>query len=99
MCYWFVIIFSSNYCWLIVIVCDFIGSIPEIDELFPPRPPPIKRLSQDELQIRPIPAATGAAFFTPETGNAGNLFRGWKPEPSAPQAFRIAPPAGPRDSM
>lgn len=76
------------------------GSIPEIDDLFPPRPPPAKRPPPEDLHIKPsIPIATGAGFFTPDTGNAGNLFRGLRPEPPALQAFRMAPPANPRDSM
>jgi anaphase-promoting complex subunit 3 len=75
------------------------GSIPEIDELFPPRPPPNKRTQPEGVpQSRHVPTATGAGFFTPDTGNAGNLFRGWRPEPPAPQPFRIGS-ARPRDSM
>ncbi|KAJ7752015.1 hypothetical protein B0H16DRAFT_1419180 [Mycena metata] len=71
-----------------------IGSIPEIDELFPPRPPPIKRVPPEDAQPKPIiPVASGAGFFTPDTGNAGNLFR-----PTHPLPFRMAPPAGGGDS-
>ncbi|KAJ7489869.1 hypothetical protein B0H11DRAFT_2010754 [Mycena galericulata] len=71
-----------------------IGSIPEIDELFPPRPPPIKRTPPEDSQPKPIiPVASGAGFFTPDTGNAGNLFR-----PTHPLPFRMPPP-GPGDSI
>jgi anaphase-promoting complex subunit 3 len=56
-------------------------------------PPP------EESQPKVGPTTTGAGFFTPDTGNAGNLFRGWKPELNQPQPFRMGPPAGPRDSM
>lgn len=76
------------------------GSIPAIDELFPPRLLPSKRAQPEEIpHIRHVPTATGAGFFTPDTGNAGNLFRGWRPDPPAPQPFRMGPPARPRDSM
>ncbi|KAJ6546518.1 hypothetical protein DFH09DRAFT_1507211 [Mycena vulgaris] len=71
-----------------------IGSIPDIDELFPPRPPPIKRTPPEDSQPKPIiPVASGAGFFTPDTGNAGNLFR-----PTHPLPFRMGP-AGPSDSI
>ena len=76
-----------------------IGSIPEIDELFPPRPQPTKRGPPEAAQIKQIPTATGAGFFTPEPDNGGNPFRGWKADPSVPQAFRMGPPGAPRDSM
>ncbi|KAF7966200.1 hypothetical protein HWV62_39684, partial [Athelia sp. TMB] len=76
-----------------------IGSIPEIDELFPPRPHPTKRGPLEPAQIKQIPTATGAGFFTPEPDNGGNPFRGWKADPSAPQAFRMGPPGVPRDSI
>jgi len=76
-----------------------LGSIPEIDELFPPRPTPVKRTPPDDTQGKPVPVATGAGFFTPDAGNGGNLFRAWKADPPQPQPFRIDPPAGLRDSM
>jgi anaphase-promoting complex subunit 3 len=75
------------------------ASIPEIDELFPPRPPPIKRTLPEEPQQKPVPTTTGVGFFTPDTGNAGNLFRSWKLDPTQPQPFRMGLPIGPRDSM
>ncbi|KAJ7940806.1 hypothetical protein B0H13DRAFT_1940027 [Mycena leptocephala] len=70
-----------------------IGSVPEIDDLFPPRPPPIKRTPPEDSQPKPIiPVASGAGFFTPDTGSAGNLFR-----PTHPLPFRMGP-VGPSDS-
>ncbi|KAJ6630660.1 hypothetical protein B0H10DRAFT_2160078 [Mycena sp. CBHHK59/15] len=67
------------------------GSAPDIDDLFPLRPPPIKRSPPEESQPKPIvPVASGAGFFTPDTGNAGNLFR-----PTQPLPFRMGPVAGP----
>ncbi|KAL0580244.1 chaperonin-containing T-complex alpha subunit Cct1 [Marasmius crinis-equi] len=75
-----------------------LGSIPEIDELFPPKPTPLKRGSlNDEPPKSTGPIATGAGFFTPDLSNGGNFFRGWKPEMNQP--FRIAPLPGPRDSI
>ena len=44
----------------------------------------------------PIPTATGAGFFTPDTGNTGNLFR--RPEPVNALPVRMGK-LGPRDSM
>jgi anaphase-promoting complex subunit 3 len=62
-----------------------LGSVPEIDDIFPPRPPPIKRAPPEDSQPKPIiPIASGAGFFTPDTGNAGNLFR-----PTHPLPFRM----------
>ncbi|KAI0374677.1 protein prenylyltransferase [Pilatotrama ljubarskyi] len=71
-----------------------IGDIPPIENLFPPRPQPVLQKPGDEGPGRPIPVATGAGFFTPDAGNAGNLFRNWKPELRAADV-----PAGPRDSI
>ncbi|KAF8911163.1 hypothetical protein CPB84DRAFT_1812616 [Gymnopilus junonius] len=76
-----------------------LGAAPDIDELFPPRPPPVKRAPPEDVQTKSGPVATGAGFFTPETGNGGSLFRSWKPEITQPQPFRIALPPGPRDSI
>ncbi|GBE82491.1 Anaphase-promoting complex subunit 3 [Sparassis crispa] len=77
-----------------------LGRIPEIDELFPPRPPPIKQIPPDGAQTKvPIPVATGAGFFTPDVGGGGNLFRAWKPEISQPQPFRLDQALGSRDSI
>ncbi|KAG7092407.1 hypothetical protein E1B28_008764 [Marasmius oreades] len=76
-----------------------LGVIPEINELFPPKPPPVKNgLSLDEQMSKPTgPIATGAGFFTPDPGNGGNIFRGWKLEMNQP--FRMGPLPGPRDSL
>ncbi|KAG5635898.1 hypothetical protein H0H81_009723 [Sphagnurus paluster] len=74
-----------------------LGSIPEIDEIFPSRSPPVKRSPPEESNGKSAPVATGAGFFTPDSGNAGNLFRTWKAEPQQP--FRMGPPPGPRDSV
>ncbi|KAF8892565.1 hypothetical protein BD779DRAFT_1509674 [Infundibulicybe gibba] len=74
-----------------------LGSIPEIDELFPPRPPPVRKAPPEDPQAKTAPTATGANFFTPDAGSNG--FRGWKPDPSQPQPFRMPLPAGPRDSI
>ncbi|KIM49461.1 hypothetical protein M413DRAFT_438643 [Hebeloma cylindrosporum] len=76
-----------------------LGAAPEIDEIFPPRPPPIKRAPPEDIQTKSVPVATGAGFFTPDAGNGGNLFRTWKPDINHPQPFRMAPPQGPRDSI
>lgn len=74
-----------------------LGSVPDIDVIFPPRPPPVKRAPPEDVQIKTAPVATGAGFFTPDTGSSGNLFRAWKPDISQPQPFRMA--SGPRDSV
>ncbi|KAH9951396.1 protein prenylyltransferase [Amylocystis lapponica] len=74
-----------------------LGQAPDADELFPPRPQPVKQTSPEGA--KPVPVATGAGFFTPDGGHGGNLFRVWKPDPGQPQAFRMDQPAGPRDSI
>lgn len=76
------------------------GSVPEVEELFPSRPPPIRRAQSDESLPPPKqppsgPVATGAGFFTPDTGNAGNLFRTYRNDHGHPPS-RIT---GSRDSM
>lgn len=76
-----------------------IGSIPEIDELFPPRSQPTKRGPPESIPTKQMPTTTGAGFFTPEPENGGNPFRGWRPEPPAPQTLRMGPPGAPRDSI
>ncbi|KAI0646861.1 protein prenylyltransferase [Trametes meyenii] len=70
------------------------GDIPPIDALFPQRAQPVLAKSGDGGPCNSIPVATGAGFFTPEAGSAGNLFRDWKPGLKAMDA-----PAGPRDSI
>ncbi|KAJ3966938.1 hypothetical protein EV361DRAFT_933112 [Lentinula raphanica] len=80
-----------------------LGSLPEIDDLFPPLPDPLKHsqplLPNEETSKPTGPIATGAGFFTPEAGNAGNLFRGLKPDANQIQPFRMPPPPGHRDSL
>ena len=72
------------------------GPIPAIDELYPLRPPPMKRGPPEELSIKTGPIATGAGFFTPHTGNAGNLFNPPKAD-AAQSQHRMGPPPVPRD--
>ncbi|KAG6841674.1 hypothetical protein C0991_008312 [Blastosporella zonata] len=76
-----------------------LGSIPDIDTIFPPRPFPIKRGPPDDAPGKSTPAPSGAGFFTPETNVTGNLFHTWKPDLSQPQPFRMAPPHGLRDAI
>ncbi|KAH9934878.1 protein prenylyltransferase [Fomitopsis serialis] len=73
-----------------------LGMVPEIDELFPPRPTPVKQTQPEEA--RPVPVATGAGFFTPDAGNGGNLFRAWKPDAGQLPPFQMGQ-VGPRDSI
>lgn len=73
-----------------------VGQVPGIDELFPPRPAPVKQTQLEDA--RPIPVATGAGFFTPDAGNGGNLFRAWKPDAGQLQPLQMGH-VGPRDSM
>ncbi|CCM02895.1 uncharacterized protein FIBRA_05009 [Fibroporia radiculosa] len=74
-----------------------LGNVPDIDDLFPPRLLPAKQTASNTA--RNMPVATGAGFFTPETGNGGNLFRAWKPDTGQPQLFRMMDAVGPRDSI
>lgn len=63
------------------------------------RPTPVKQGPQEEpppLKALSGPAATGAAFFTPDVTMNTTQFRGRK---NAPQAFRMDPPPDPRDPM
>ncbi|KIJ17444.1 hypothetical protein PAXINDRAFT_168102 [Paxillus involutus ATCC 200175] len=76
-----------------------LGTPPEVDEVFPPRPLPIKQAPPEELppiKVIPGPTATGAGFFTPDVAQNNNFLRGRK---IYPQAFRMDPPPGPRDSL
>ena len=77
------------------------GNVPEIEELFPSRPLPVKRTPHDEpppaFKMPPppqAPVASGAGLFTPDAGTSnggmGNLFRKHDVKP-----LRL----GPRDSM
>lgn len=72
------------------------GTAPEVDEIFPPRPLPVKRAAPEEpppIKGQPGPTTTGAGFFTPDA--AQNNLRVRK---NAPQPFRMEAPPGPRDS-
>ncbi|KAJ3568883.1 hypothetical protein NP233_g5422 [Leucocoprinus birnbaumii] len=89
---------SNPYLWEAFEGLCALGSFPEIDEIFPPRPAPVKATPQNEGPSKPKPTSTGVGFFTPDGGGAGNLFKAWKPE-GQPQAFRIGLPHGPRDSL
>ena len=85
---------KNNYSHTYIHTYIHTGPTPEIDELFPPRPLPVKRAPPEDVPSKPI--ATGAGFFTPDTGNGGNLFRSFKLDLQQPQPFRIGHP---RDSM
>ncbi|PFH52439.1 hypothetical protein AMATHDRAFT_57055 [Amanita thiersii Skay4041] len=61
------------------------GCIGDIDEVFPPRPEPVKRFPTEEHQTKPLETTTNAVPFTPDVGHPGNLFQGHP----APQAQRI----------
>ncbi|KAI0948283.1 hypothetical protein AcV7_009080 [Taiwanofungus camphoratus] len=76
-----------------------LGTVPEVDDLFPPRPRPVKQAPSEGAQSKPAPVATGAGFFTPDAGNGGNLFRVWKPDLSLPKPFRMDNATGARDSI
>ncbi|KAL4251628.1 Tetratricopeptide-like helical domain superfamily protein [Abortiporus biennis] len=62
-----------------------LGDIPEIDEIYPPRPVVTNSMMSSTSQTQ-VPIATGAGFFTPVASGSGNLF------------FNPIP-AGPRDSI
>ncbi|GJE86877.1 ANAPC3 and TPR domain-containing protein [Phanerochaete sordida] len=68
-----------------------LGHVPEVDLIFPPRPPPRRPAPGEETLFRPT--VTGAGFFTPAAGSNGNLFRFWQPDTTH------ARPSGPRDSL
>ena len=58
-----------------------VGDIPPIEALFPPRPAPVlQRPAEVGPSKSSIPFATGAGFFTPDAGSAGNRLRAWKPK-------------------
>lgn len=73
MCSWYVVSFVKQLPQFMCYIKP--GAAPEIDEIFPPRPPPIKRTPPEDVQPKSVPVATGAGFFTPDAGNGGNLFR------------------------
>ncbi|KAF9246486.1 hypothetical protein BU15DRAFT_85246 [Melanogaster broomeanus] len=46
-----------------------LGAAPDVDEIFPHRPQPIKQVPPDEpphIRLVPVPTATGSGFFTPD---------------------------------
>lgn len=72
-----------------------LGAIPDIDTLFPHRPRPTRRLPPEETFPKSsFPIATGAAFFTPDSGHSGNLFRPWDAS-AAPLPSRLGLPGHP----
>ncbi|KAG1756463.1 uncharacterized protein EDB91DRAFT_1092788 [Suillus paluster] len=76
-----------------------LGTAPEVDEIFPMRPVPVKQGPPEEpppTKAPSGPTATGAGFFTPDITVNTTLFRGRK---NVPQAFRMDPPLDPRDSI
>ncbi|KAG6885993.1 hypothetical protein C0993_006109 [Termitomyces sp. T159_Od127] len=75
-----------------------LGSIPDVDTIFPPRPLPIKRAPPDDVPGKAAHTVTETGFFTPDAGSSGNLFRTRKLD-LQPQPFRMDPPSGPRDSI
>ncbi|KIM65304.1 hypothetical protein SCLCIDRAFT_112905 [Scleroderma citrinum Foug A] len=78
-------------------LCSLGRTAPEVDEIFPPRPLPVKRAAPEEpppIKGQPGPTTTGAGFFTPDA--AQNNLRVRK---NAPQPFRMEAPPGPRDSL
>ena len=79
-------------CRVVIDIYPLSGQVPEIDELFPPRPLPVlpSTLSEDSF-FTAGPVTTGAGLFAPDNGTNGNPF--W---PEIP--FRIGP-SGPRESM
>jgi anaphase-promoting complex subunit 3 len=84
---------------------DTLGTVPVINDLFHPRPHPIRRTGPEEPSntnavpaFAPnLPVATGMGFFTPSPAPQaalGNIFRaGWKPDSGSSQPFRIDPSA------
>ncbi|EKM83048.1 hypothetical protein AGABI1DRAFT_111570 [Agaricus bisporus var. burnettii JB137-S8] len=88
---------SNPYLWEAFEGLCSLGTMPEIDELFPPKTLPVRKASQNEAASKSKPTLTEVGFSTPDNGG-GNLFKTWKPEGQA-QAIRIGLPQGPRDSL
>ena|ERR1700722_14933133 len=74
------------------------GSIPAIDEIFPPRPPPTRRAPLEDPPVKIAPTTTGAGFFSPDVGNTGNLLRTSKSDTTSAQPSRMGPPPTLRDA-
>lgn len=76
-----------------------LGTAPDVDEIFPMRPAPVKQGPPEEpppAKVLSGPTATGVGFFTPDITTNTTLFRGRK---NVPQAFRMDPPLDPHDSI
>lgn len=76
-----------------------LGTAPDVDEIFPMRPTPVKQGAPEEpppAKALSGPTATGVGFFTPDITANTTLFRGRK---NVPQAFRMDPPLDPHDSI
>lgn len=76
-----------------------LGTAPDVDEIFPMRPAPVKQGPPEEPPLAKAlsgPTATGIGFFTPDLTANTTLLRGRK---NVPQAFRMDPPLDPRDTI
>lgn len=75
-----------------------LGTAPEADEIFPPKPVPTRRTAPEEpppLKAQPGPTPTATGLFVPDDGQ-NNLLRARK---NVPQPFRMDLADGPRDSL
>ncbi|KAI6109773.1 TPR-like protein [Pisolithus sp. B1] len=75
-----------------------LGTAPEVDEIFPPKPIPTRRTAPEEpppIRVQPGPTATATAPFVPDAGQ-NNLLRARK---NVPQPFRMELSDGPRDPL
>ncbi|KAI6166981.1 TPR-like protein [Pisolithus thermaeus] len=73
-----------------------LGTAPEVDEIFPPKPIPTRRTAPEEpppIKAQPGPTATATGPFVPDAGQ-NNLLRARK---NVPQPFRMELSDGPRD--
>jgi anaphase-promoting complex subunit 3 len=71
-----------------------VGAVPEnIDEILPPRALPTLPIGSDIGPSGSGPVATGAGFFTPETGGGGPPIRSVKQDLRM-QALRLEPSTG-----
>ncbi len=69
------------------------GSVVDIDEIFPPRPAPMKRGTTDVPQTKSLIGPSVAGLCTPDNGN--NVIR----NPTAPQVQRIGTTVVARDPL
>lgn len=75
-----------------------LGTAPEVDQIFPPKPIPTKRTAPAEpppIKVQPGPTAAGAELFFPDTGQSILL----RTRKNVPQPLRMELPNGPRDSI